>query len=301
MNTDWSEVVTTALLGTDRRPLPPDLLPPGADGAAVASTTLLLDDAVRHRARRRAARPLARCPAPPAAPDDDRPWAPAAAHDLLGRLLARPVPELVNAWLGAAAARGVRPAPEHWTDLAVLAANRPDYDRGVLAQALGVQGVWFVAQNPAWRRLSEALARPASLPRDGSGEPARPIPSEVEVRGRPELALQVPAPWPRALTVAALRVLLSGQLGWQSARYGAAVGARMSEDDRDLLSQALDALPQGESRPAPGLRLVQEALQAAATVARDRAAVDQAFEDRAFDDQQTEQDSAGAPENQEHL
>jgi hypothetical protein len=296
MNTDWSEVVTIALLGTDRRPLPPELLlPPGAEGVADAGgTTLLLDDAVRHRALRRAARLLARCPAPPVAPDDDRPWAPPAAQDLLGRLLARPVPELVNAWLGAAAAWGVRPAPEHWTDLAALAATRPDYDRGVLAQALGVQGVWFVAQNPAWRRLSEALARPTSGPARGGGEPARPVPGEVEVRGRPELALEVPAPWPRTLTVAALRVLLSGQLGWQSSRYGSAVGARLAEEDRDLLWQALDALPDGSGRPMPGVRLVQEALQAASTAADDRAAVDVAF------DLPTEPDSAGAPENQEH-
>jgi hypothetical protein len=96
------------------------------------------------------------------------------------------------------------------------------------------------------------------------------------------------------LTVAALRVLLSGQLGWQSSRYGSAVGARLADQDRDLLQQALDALPGGGARPMPGLRLVQEALQAALTTAEDRAALDEAF-----DDQPTQSDPAGAPENQE--
>lgn len=295
MGVDWSEVVTTALLGTDRRPVPANLLPHAAAIEGPGSPTLLLDHAARQRALRRAAGPLSRCPAPAAAPEDDLPWAPPAAQDLLGRLLARPVAELVNAWLAAAAARGVRPAPEHWTDLAALAATRPDYDRGVLAQALGAQGIWFVAQNPAWRRLGDVLARPTSGSRRPD-DPALPVPDEADVRGRPELALAVPAPWPRALSVAALRVLLSGQLGWQSARYGSAVGARVADADRDLLEQALAALPDSSTRPMPGVRLVQEAVQAAVAAAEDRAAVKLAFDDQA---NQADQDGAGAPEEQE--
>ncbi|SDS88949.1 hypothetical protein SAMN04488543_2587 [Friedmanniella luteola] len=287
----WSEVVTVALLGTDRRPLPPEVLTASAaDGEAPASA-VLLDHAVRQRARHRAARPLGRCPAPPQAPDDPAPWASAAAQELLTRLLARPVPELLNAWLGAAAARGVRPAPEHWTELAAFAATRPDLDRGVLAQALGAQGVWFVRQNPAWSRLAEVLERPVP------GRPADPpvgVPDEAAVRARPELALDVPAPWPRELAVAALRVLLAGQLGWRASRYGAAVGARLATADADLLQQAADALPDGPQRGLPGLRLVQEAVAAAAAAAADRAAVDQAFDLDALPGDPTD-----APEHQE--
>lgn len=278
MTAVWDEVVTTALLGTARRPLPPDVLSPAAPGPDAAAGTVLLEHAVRRRALDRAARPLGRCPAPPLAPDDRTPWAPPAAQELLVRLLARPVPELLNAWLAAAAARRVRPAPEHWTALAALAATRPDLDRGVLAAALGPQGSWFVAQNPAWARLAEVLVRP--VPSRAGGPPAA-VPDETAVRARPELALDVPAPWPRELAVAALRVLLGGQLGWRASRYGAAVGARLAVADTDLLQQAADALPAGAGRGAPGLRVVQEAVAAAAAAAADRAAVDQAFHDDA--------------------
>ena len=273
MTTVWGEVVTTALLGTDRRPLLTDLLPLDAPGS-VAASVVLLEHAVRQRALQRAARPLGRCPAPPVAPDDGLPWAPPAAQELLGRLLARAVPELLNAWLAAAAARRVRPAPEHWPDLAALAATRPDLDRGLLASALGVQGVWFVGLNPAWARLAAVLAQP---PPSGPARPAASVPDEAAVRARPELALDVPAPWPRELTVAALQVLLSGQLGWRASRYGAAVGARLAAEDADLLQQAADAVPGGTGRGLPDLQVLQEAVAAVAAAAADRAAVDEAF------------------------
>ena len=273
----WTEVVTTALLGTDRRPLPADLLP--ATGAAGPgghdAVTVLLDEAARHRAAARASTPLARCPPPPVAPRDDRPFAPAAAQDLLARLLVRPDAGLVNAWLGAAAARGVRPAPEHWTDLVALAATRPDHDRGLLSRALGPQGVWFVEQNPAWSRLAETLR--AVAPQAPAADPA-PVPGEAEVRARPEVALDVPAPWPRDLTLAALRVLVSGQLGWRASRYGTAVGSRAADADRDLLQQAVDALPDVPERSMPGLRLVREAVLAAAAAARTRGEIEQVFD-----------------------
>ncbi len=237
---------------------------------------MLLDLAARQRARQRAARPLGRCPAPAAAPQDRTPWAPPTAQQLLTRLLARPEPELLNAWLAAAAGRHLRPAPEHWTPLAALAATRPDVDRGVLAQALGPEGCWFVRQNPAWSRLADVLEHPVPglrTTRPGS------VPDEAAVRARPELALEVPAPWPRELVVAALRVLMGGHLGWRGARYGAAVGARLGSADVDLLEQAADALAESAGQGTPGLRLVQDAVAAAAAAAADRAAVEQAFGD----------------------
>ncbi len=276
MPTPWTEVVTTALVGTGRRPLPADLLPVGTGTPDGAASAVLLDLAARQRVWQRAARPLGHCPAPAEAPHDPTPWAPPPAQELLGRLLARPEPELLNAWLAAAAARRVRSAPEHWTGLAALAATRPDVDRGVLAQALGSEGRWFVRQNPAWSRLADVLERPGparAVPWSGS------VPDEPAVRARPELALDVPAPWPRELAVAALRVLLGGQLGWRGSRYGAAIGARLDAADADLLEQAADALANGPARSSPGLRLVQDAVAAAAVVAADRAAVDQAFDD----------------------
>ncbi|MEU3597092.1 hypothetical protein AB0E72_37610, partial [Streptomyces filamentosus] len=62
----WEELVTSALLGTDRRP------PPGTRGAAAAGA--LLDAAARQALRRRAGlRPGPAAALPERAPDDPRP------------------------------------------------------------------------------------------------------------------------------------------------------------------------------------------------------------------------------------
>jgi len=284
----WGDLVTTALLGTDRRPLPPELLgevgvsSPGRDPADV-----LLSAAARYRAVARASAPLERCAAPPVAPPPDLPDAPGAAQELLHRLLAKPLAELVNAWLAAATARAVRAAPEHWSDLAALAATRPEYDRGLLARALGRQGSWFVDQNPDWHALAAALRReltaaPGSGPPPAAGAlPAVPVAQPagvVDLRARPEAAFEVPAPWPRALTVGALQVLLGGQLGWRASRYGAAVGARMAVADADLLLSAAEALAGSVPGRGPGLRLAREALAAVEESARARTEIDRIFD-----------------------
>ena len=332
---EWGDLVTTALLGTDRRPLPPELLEsdglaePPAPGvvrpAAAEPADVLLAAAVRHHTLARASVPLAHAAPPPVAPPPDLPDAPPPAQELLGRLLGKPLAELVNAWLAAASVHGVRAAPEHWTDLAALAATRAEVDRGLLARALGRQGSWFVDQNPGWQRLAEVVRRelgPMSAPADGSagagagaggdrasapevvGVPSVPsvasgtagaaggpssrgtgteragvrLPGPAELRARPEAALEVPAPWPRALSIAALQVLLGGQLGWRAARYGAAVGARLAAADRDLLEQAGDALTQLAPGQGPALRLAREALTAVEQSAHARAEIDLTFD-----------------------
>jgi hypothetical protein len=71
---------------------------------------------------------------------------------------------------------------------------------------------------------------------------------------------------------------VSGQLGWRASRYGSAVGARVDAGDLDLLQQALDALPDVPERSRPGLRLVREAVLAAATAAQTRAQIEQVFD-----------------------
>ena len=288
---DWAELVTTALLGTDRRPLPDALLEAsGPAGPARDPAGILLSAAARHRAVAQAAAPLQRCAAPPTAPPPDLPDAPAAAQELLHRLLAKPLAELVNAWLATAQARSVRAAPEHWSDLAALAASRPDYDRRLLASALGRPGSWFLDQNPDWQRLAGAVRQELGATPGAAGPEAQPaapatsavpdprLPGPVELRTRPEAALEVPAPWPRALAVAALQVLLSGQLGWRASRYGAAVGARMAAADADLLQQAADALPEVVAGGGPALRLAREALAAVEQSVRLRAEIDRTFD-----------------------
>jgi hypothetical protein len=74
-------------------------------------------------------------------------------RDALDRRAAGPV----NDALAGLVDQGLRVAPEHWTDLAGLAAGNPRVDRALLAAALGVRGVWFVGQNPQWARLASTL------------------------------------------------------------------------------------------------------------------------------------------------
>ena len=154
----WAELVTTALLGTDRR---------ADDLDAADAPTVLLRRAARHRILDRLAAP----PTEPLGPDEpasdrtappaqDRPEAPAAADRLLEELLRTPDPALVSCWLTACAAHGRTAAPVHWTRLARLAARTTAYDRRALGDALGPRGRWFLRQNPDWRKLAADVEHP---------------------------------------------------------------------------------------------------------------------------------------------
>ena len=154
----WADLVTTALLGTDRRPVPNDLpstwagLVPRDDPA-----TRVLDLAAQHRAWSRAGTLLQAADPPPSAPAADGPSAPAAAQELLGHLLEVSGPILINHWLAACVDRGLLVWAEYWQPLAVLAAGSVGYDRRLLGLALGDRGIWFVHQNPSWERLAAQI------------------------------------------------------------------------------------------------------------------------------------------------
>ena len=115
-----SELVTAALLGTDRRP-PNFLGEPGEHEPA----TLLLDHAARSAVALRAGALLPRVPPAPSGPLDPLIMAPAAAQSIMSRLLARPVIESINVWLALAATRGVGLEPALWSAVILLAARRP--------------------------------------------------------------------------------------------------------------------------------------------------------------------------------
>ena len=154
-----SELVTAALLGTDRRP--PNFL--GEAGEHEPATSLL-DHAARSAVALRAGVVLPRVPPPPSGPLDPMIMAPAVAQSIMSRLMARPVIELINVWLALAAIRGVGLEPALWSAVIVLAARRPDLDRALLAQVLGPRGLWFCEQNPQWQRLASALRRARTAP-----------------------------------------------------------------------------------------------------------------------------------------
>ena len=86
----WEDVVTTGLIGTDRRPVP-DELPVGWGtkelDRAVDPAHAMLSLAARHRAVTRAGGLLQSCPPGAVAPPSRTPVASYAAHEILLRLL----------------------------------------------------------------------------------------------------------------------------------------------------------------------------------------------------------------------
>ncbi|ALU95739.1 hypothetical protein WQO_21920 [Streptomyces globisporus C-1027] len=169
----WEELVTSALLGTDRRPPAPRGGPVPADAPAA-----LLDAAALHTVRRRAgllpAVPEAR--PEPAAPDP-RPALPEAARHRLAHLLAgRSAPsgggrrgtapdltELIPQWLAIADRRGFRAPAALLPALLDAARARTDLRPQALAFA-GPRGMWLAGLNPDWKFALRGSASGAPQP-----------------------------------------------------------------------------------------------------------------------------------------
>ncbi|WOT34790.1 DUF5691 domain-containing protein [Streptomyces coeruleorubidus] len=154
----WEGLVTTALLGTDRR------TPPGT-GPGPEAPVALLDAAAVETVRRRAGlRPARAAERPRPAPEDPRPPLPPAAARRLALLLAdRPgasgggrrgtapdLTELLPQWLAAANARGFAPPPQVLPALLDAARGRTDLRPTVLEFA-GSRALWLARLNPDWR------------------------------------------------------------------------------------------------------------------------------------------------------
>ncbi|MFD8800554.1 DUF5691 domain-containing protein [Streptomyces atroolivaceus] len=180
VNPPWEDLVTSALLGTDRRPL-------RAAGGTAAGPVALLDAAAVHTLRRRAAlRPATGAVLPVPAPADPRPPLPAAARRRLAQLLAdRSAPpsggrrgaapdltELIPQWLASAHARGYRAPAELLPALLDAARARSDLRPQVLAFA-GPRGLWLAGLNPEWRFALRASHRGAHRPDTSDPEAVR--------------------------------------------------------------------------------------------------------------------------------
>ena len=259
----WEDVVTTGLIGTDRRPVP-DQLPStwGADfaqGADPAHAILML--AARHRAFTRAGGLLPACPPGEVGPPHRDPVAGRAAHEILARLLFPPQLELLNLWLAAAAQRGEQASAAYWTSLAVLAARTSEVERWALAKAVGDRGVWFIEQNPQWARLAKSLRSYLQH----ASPPEQHVPTvavdQAVVRADPELIMAAARPWSKQLTRTVLEIIGSGQLQQRGVRYAARVGARLPLPHYDLLRPAIQQITMGvESLTPARLRAAREAL-----------------------------------------
>ncbi|MFF4990028.1 DUF5691 domain-containing protein [Streptosporangium saharense] len=154
MNTTygWEDLVSAALVGTERRPLPSGESTPEAE---------LLDHAALLTVRARAGR-LPREGSPlETAPEERQPEVPRAASARLARVLGGERSRLLAEWLQAAAGRGYRLSPHLLPELLDQAVRdrsiRPHL--GVLA---GARGRWLAGLNPAWGFLLEEVTAPGT-------------------------------------------------------------------------------------------------------------------------------------------
>jgi hypothetical protein len=263
----WDDIVTTGLIGTDRRPLPDEL--PSSWGAgldhAIDPAHAVLSLAARHRAVTRAGARLPSCPPGPAAPPNQEPVASRAAHEILIRLLSPPQIDLLNLWLIAAADHGQCASAAYWTALATVAARTAELDRPLLARVLGDRGVWFIEQNPQWARLAKCL-RPETKETAVNEDVLPPNAAGVEVtadaiRMDPELIMGIPRPWSKQVTLAVLDIVASGRLQQRGARYAAAAGARLPLQHYEFLRSGVpQTATQGAHLTPAGLRSAREAL-----------------------------------------
>ncbi|MEU9051583.1 DUF5691 domain-containing protein [Streptomyces sp. NPDC048384] len=176
----WEELVTAALLGTDRR------TPPGCAPGQEAPLALLDTAAVETVRRRAGLRPARAARRPLPAPEDPRPALPPAATRRLAMLLTdRPgvgggrrgtapdLMELLPQWLATANDRGFAPPPQLLPALLDAARGRTDLRPAALTFA-GPRAVWLARLNPDWRFALRAT------PGGGASLPHLDNPAEVQ-------------------------------------------------------------------------------------------------------------------------
>ncbi len=157
----WDGLVSSALLGTDRRPahfeeLPEHIQERLGDGG-------LLDAAALATVYKRAGRkPLREVEPLPAAPGEDRPLPRPVAIRRLAAMLGGFQTTALGEWLRAADARGWGVPPEHLPALADYARNRAEY-RPLVITAAGRRARWLANLNPEWRFLHAAVAESNDL------------------------------------------------------------------------------------------------------------------------------------------
>ncbi|WP_405146859.1 DUF5691 domain-containing protein [Sphaerisporangium sp. NBC_01403] len=134
---EWERLVSAALVGTDRRPVPD-----------------LLGQAAAHTVGARAGQRLHRGEPLPAAPPEEQPLVPRAAGERVSRILDGEQPRLLPEWLEAAAVRGYR-LPPKLVPRVLDHGVRDRSLRGPIGVLAGARGRWLAALNPAWAYLLE--------------------------------------------------------------------------------------------------------------------------------------------------
>ncbi|MEU4997676.1 DUF5691 domain-containing protein [Streptomyces sp. NPDC021622] len=244
--TPWEELVTAALLGTDRRT--PPVHAPGKD-----APTALLDAAAVQTLRRRAGlRPAPAAAPPEPAADDPRPCVPPTARRRLATLLTDhpgagsggrrgAVPdlmELLPQWLALANERGFAAPPELLPALLNAARGRTDLRPQALAFA-GPRALWLARLNPDWKfALRSTPGGGVALPAPEETAQVQQLWEEGLFAERVALLASV-----RAHDPAAARALLATTWGTERAEdrlmFLDSLRTRLCDADEPFLEQAL--------------------------------------------------------------
>ena len=208
----WAASVTSALLGTSRRPPPPHPGPPlhgFGDAGGADPAEALLDRLAALTVARRAGAALVAAPPPlPPCPPDHRPPCPPAAARRLALLLDGLHADLLDEWVRRAVSGGWAPPPEHV--LAVLDRSRLQpswrHDAQVLA---GSAGAWLVSVLPGVAAAAPPLDPEVAWRLGSPAEQAAAVVAlraadRVEARRRVEEALPAAGAAERAALVAGL-------------------------------------------------------------------------------------------------
>ncbi len=242
----WEELVTSALLGTDRR------TPPGSAPGREAPAALL-DAAAAETVRRRAGiRPAPAAPRPESAPEDRRPPLPAPAARRLATLLTdRPGPaaggrrgsapdlmEVLPQWLATANARGFAAPTQMLPALLDAARGRTDLRPAALKFA-GPRALWLARLNPDWRFALRAVpGGGTALPGPDAGERVRRLWEEGLFAERVALLASL-----RARDPAGARRLLASTWATERAEdrlmFLDSLRTRLEPADEPFLEQAL--------------------------------------------------------------
>ncbi|WBQ04794.1 DUF5691 domain-containing protein [Kribbella sp. CA-293567] len=151
----WDGLVSSALLGTERRPARFDDLPPAIQEQLGDGN--LLDAAALATLYKRAGRtPLEGLTPLPSTHGEDQPLPRPAAIRRLAAMLTGFQTTALGEWLRAADAKGWGVPPEHLPALADYARGRAEY-RPLVVKAAGRRASWLADLNPDWRFLHEAV------------------------------------------------------------------------------------------------------------------------------------------------
>ncbi|WP_433240021.1 DUF5691 domain-containing protein [Streptosporangium sp. CA-135522] len=222
--TEWQDLVSAALVGTDRRPLTGDS----------AAEVELLERAAMHTLRTRAGRRLGQGGPLSVAPPEEQPAVSSAAADRLARILGGERPRLLAEWLETAAGHGYRIPPHLLPELLDQGA-RDRSIRSHLGVLAGNRGRWLAGLNPAWSFLLEEVTTIAAT---GSGD--APAVWEFGTSGDRRAYLGTL----RATDPAGARQLLTTT--WERetpddrAAFLEVLADRLSPDDEPFLEAALD-------------------------------------------------------------